>query len=85
MKKLLIALCSVMVFALSSCNYQVVDIDLKFTKVHIFEAHKCYEIESWRDYEDGEQIQVDIKGYGKVLLSANTAMLIKDKCPICGE
>ena len=50
------------------CNYQIVDFNYKFTKVHMSfdgEHYQCYDIDSWRDYEDGEQIQVDIDGPNK--------------------
>lgn len=84
MKKKILLL-AIIGLSASSCNYQVIDFDLQFKKVHIFENGKCYEISSWRDYEDGEQFQVDIKGYGKVLLSSYSAILVQDKCPICGD
>lgn len=70
------------------CNYQIVDFNYKFTKVHMSfdgEHYQCYNIESWRDYEDGEQIQVDIDGYGTVLASSVNAILIQDKCPYCDK
>lgn len=73
------------IVCLASCNYEVFDTTYGYKKVHTTfdgEEYKCYEINSWTDYE-GEQIQVDIKGYGKVLLSSYTSYLIEDKCPYC--
>ena len=81
MKKILISLLSVLL--LTGCNYQVIDYNLKFKKVHLYESNCCYEITSWRDYENGEQIQVSIKEKGTVLLSANSCFLVEDRCPIC--
>lgn len=67
---------------LTGCNYQAMDFNLKYNLVHIYETDKCYKILSWRDY-DGEQLQVDVVGYGKILISSYNCMLIVDKCPIC--
>lgn len=81
MKKLLLsALCLTL---LCSCNYQMVDVNYNYKKVHLYETDKCYEINSWKDYEDGEQIQVDIKDSGVILLSSYNCFLVQDKCPIC--
>lgn len=68
---------------LCSCNRQVFDFQLEYTKVHVFETSRCYEITKWKDYEDGDQIQVEIKDYGFCLFHANQIVLIKDKCPFC--
>ena len=88
MKKLLIVLSFIFLsFSLSSCNYEMMDMHYQFDKVHTtFDGvhYQCYEIESWTDFE-GEQIQVNIKGYGIVLLSSYNSYLIKDKCPYCDK
>ena len=68
---------------LTGCNYQLVDYDYKYTKVHIYETNKCYEIKTWMDYEDGEQLQIDITDKGKILISSYSCFLVKEKCPIC--
>lgn len=78
MKKILL----LTLMLLTGCNYQVVDLNLKYTKVHIYSENKCYKISSWKDY-DGEQLQVDIEGYGKILLSSYNCALIADDCPFC--
>ena len=84
MKKVLSLLSFVLLSVfLTSCNYEILDVQYKFNKVHATfdgENYQCYEIKSWTDYE-GEQIQVDIKGYGKVLLSSYNSILVEDKCP----
>ena len=81
MKKLILALLATL--SLTACNKQLIDLNYNYKKVHHFDTHRCYEISSWRDYEDGDQIQVDIKGYGRVLFYANQIALIEDKCPFC--
>lgn len=50
-----------MSFALTGCNKQLIDLNLKFKRVHIFDTGECYEISSWTDYEDSDQIQVKLK------------------------
>ena len=79
-KILALALTTIM---LTSCNKKVFDFNYEYSKVHLYETGCCYEINNWRDYQDGEQIQVDIKGYGIVLTSSISCFLVKDKCPIC--
>lgn len=70
---------------LSGCNKQLFDTNFKFTKVHVFATNKCYEITSWTDYDDSEQIQVKIKDYGTCLFYSNQIVLIESKCPFCGH
>ena len=84
MKKVLsLILMFITVLLLSGCNKQIVDFKNHFKKVHIVAEKKCYEIEKWTDYEDGDQIQVKIKGYGYCLFHSNQIILVEDKCPIC--
>lgn len=80
--KLLLMLLCITSLSLVGCNKQIMDFDYKFEKVHIYETNSCYEIKSWKDYE-GEQLQLDIKDYGKVLISNLDCFLVKDKCFIC--
>ena len=83
MNRLALALLSVATLYLTGCNKQILDLNYKYTKVHHFDTYHCYEISSWRDYEDGDQIQLEIKGYGKILFYANQIALIEDRCPFC--
>ena len=83
MKKLLIACLAILSLAMTGCNQQLIDLNYKFTKVHVFATDKCYEIKSWKDYEDSEQIQVNVKGYGTCLFYSNQIVLIESKCPFC--
>jgi hypothetical protein len=72
-----------MSFALTGCNKQLIDLNLKFKRVHIFDTGECYEISSWTDYEDSDQIQVKLKTGETILLSAGVrfALVDKDVCP----
>ena len=84
MKKLLLGFLLVFTLALTSCNKQLIDLNYRYTKVHLYETNTCYEIESWKDY-DGEQLQVHIKGKGNILISSTSCFLVEDKCPICDK
>lgn len=89
MRKISLLIITLMcMICLTSCgNYEVFDTTYDFKKVHTtFDGveYKCYEISSWTDYE-GEQIQVDIVGYGKVILSSYNSCLIENKCPYCDQ
>lgn len=72
-----------MAFILSGCNKQLIDLNLKFKRVHIFDTGECYEITKWTDYEDSDQIQVKLKTGETILLSAGVkfALVDKDVCP----
>ena len=83
MKKLLLGLLLVFTLTLTGCNKQLIDWNYSYKKVHIYETNTCYDISSWTDYEDGEQLQVHIKGKGKILISSTSCFLVEDKCPIC--
>ena len=84
MKKLILVLLATAALSLTGCNKQLIDLSsYKFRKIHHFDSHRCYEIDSWRDFSDSDQIQVEIKGYGKVLFHTNQIALIEDKCPFC--
>jgi hypothetical protein len=83
MKKLLLGLLLVFTLTLTGCNKQLIDLNYSYKKVHIYETNTCYDISSWTDYEDGEQLQVHIKDKGKILISSTSCFLVEDKCPIC--
>ena len=72
-----------MSFALAGCNKQLIDLNLKFKRVHIFDTGECYEISSWTDYDDSDQVQVKLKTGETILLSAGVrfALVDKDVCP----
>lgn len=84
-KKLFLLPVALLAFSLVGCgNQQVFDTNWSFEKVHVFSENKCYKITSWRDFDDGDQIQVKMENYGAVLFHANQIALIENKCPFCG-
>jgi len=77
MKKIL--LIGGLLLLLTGCNYEPIDLTYSYNKAVCnydgdkFELH----IDGWKDYTDGEQIQV--KSGGKVyLISANKCYFIKE-------
>lgn len=69
------------VFALISCNYQMVDLNYKFDYAYISFGDgtvKKVEIASWRDYEDGEQIQITDTDGNVYLVSSFNCVLVKE-------
>lgn len=65
MNFVLIMLFFILTVFLSGCNKQVIDISYKFTYAYIeLPNGKCVEgkVSSWKDYDDGDQIQVVIDG-----------------------
>ncbi len=68
---------------LTSCNKQLFDFNLKFNRIHIFDTGECYEITSWNDYADGDQIQVKLKTGETVLIGAGVKFVLIDTvdCP----
>lgn len=86
MKKFIVklAVIAALLPGLSSCNKTVLDFNFVYDKVHLYETGKCYKIKEWKDYE-GEQLQVKLEDDTVVLTSAQKAMLIKGKCPICDK
>lgn len=84
MKKILATLLIMllMVAILSSCgNKQVIDLTYKFDRAIISLPNGDVvdgEIESWLDYEDGDQIQVKINGV-TYLVHSSDIVLIKEK------
>lgn len=75
---LLIMAVVVLVLMATACNYQVVDLQYSFDYAYIklpngdiIEGH----VDNWRDYEDGEQIQVTIGGVTYLTNSYNCTLV----------
>lgn len=66
--------------ALASCNYQMADLnyDFDYAYIDIGGTVKKVEIKSWRDYEDGEQIQITDKDGNIYLTSSFNCTLVKE-------
>lgn len=85
MKKILLAILMLLTtICLTGCNKMILDIDYKFEKCHFHDKDICLNIKSWNDY-DGEQIQIKLEDGTVILTSSYNAMLIKGKCPFCGD
>lgn len=78
MKKLMaIVLAVVMLLSLSACNKQIIDMNYTFNYAiiqlpngEIIEG----KVQSWTDFEDGDQIQVKIDGVTYLVHSANIVL-----------
>lgn len=84
MKKILVTILTLMLMAatLSSCgNYQVFDTTYEFDRAIISMPNGEIiegKVDSWKDYEDGDQIQVKINGV-TYLVHSSDVVLIKEK------
>ena len=78
MKKILvIALLCFMVF-LCSCNYQMVDLTYNFDYAYIKLPNGEViegEVQAWRDYEDGDQLQVTINDVTYLTHASNVCLI----------
>ncbi len=76
---IIIIITGLIIFLLTGCNKQIFDVDYTFNKIICnYDGDKFeLKIDKWKDYEDGEQLQ--IKSNGKTyLLSANKCYMIGD-------
>ena len=76
--KILCAFLIAVVFVLTACNYQVIDLQYNFNYVYIqLQNGELIEgkVESWTDYEDGEQLQVTIDGVTYLTNSYNCTLV----------
>lgn len=75
-KCLIVAL--LMIFALTGCNRQLKDFTYKFDYAIIeLQNGEVVEgkVESWLDFEDGDQIQVKINGVTYLVHSCNVTLI----------
>lgn len=82
MKRLIsIILVLVFMFILCGCNMQVVDTTYKYDRVILEMPDGTIvsgKVDSWKDYDDGDQIQVKIEGT-TYLVHSTDIVLINDK------
>lgn len=83
MKKLIVLLLVTLalIFTLCSCNYQMVDLVYAYDYAIISygdSTTKRVEVQSWRDYEDGEQIQIVSTDGTVYLVSSFNCVLVKE-------
>ena len=76
MKKILVAL--IMAVTLTGCNKQIVDFTYTFDSAIIELPNGEViggKVDSWKDYEDGDQIQVTIDGVTYLVHSSNICLI----------
>ena len=79
MKKImLIALIALSMALLASCNKQIIDTTYQYNYAYI-DVSGAYRVqgavESWTDYQDGDQIQVKIDGVTYLVHSENVTLV----------
>jgi hypothetical protein len=78
MKKFIaVILILIMVFVLTGCNKQIIDLNYHFNYAIIQLPNGDIvegEVQSWTDFEDGDQIQVKIDGVTYLVHSANVSL-----------
>lgn len=66
MKKIFVAAASIaMILSMTGCNRQIIDTTFSYNRaiVHLPDGTVVDgKVQSWKDYEDGDQIQVKIDG-----------------------
>lgn len=79
MKKLLVAIITMMlVVTMGACNKQVFDTTLKFDKAIVALPDGQIvrgKVDSWTDYEDGDQIQVKVEGITYLVHSSQIVLI----------
>lgn len=76
----LASLASLLLLILSACNYQIIDTTYTFDKAIISMPDGSIltgDVVSWKDYGDGDQIQVKI-GNSTYLVHSSNVVLIKE-------
>lgn len=64
---------------LSGCNYQAIDLNYNYDYaiINIDGEYQKIEIDGWRDYEDGEQLQITAKDGTVYLTNSFNCTLVK--------
>ena len=79
MKKLMIMIA--LVIMLTGCNRQVIDLTYHYDRAIIQLPNGEIidgEVESWTDYEDGDQLQIKIDGVTYLVHSQDVALIAED-------
>ena len=71
---------------LSGCNKQIIDLNYEFTNAYVKIGDEWVDLEifSWKDYEDGEQIQLKLRDGTVFIVHSANCVLYKGKLPIRG-
>lgn len=79
MKKLIIiALIIVMLLTFTACNKQIIDLTYSYERAIIELPNGdvvAGKVDSWTDYEDGDQLQVKIDGKQYLVHSSNVVLI----------
>jgi len=76
MRKIFIGVCAALL--LTGCNRQIIDLTYNFNKaiITLGDGTKIDgEVESWRDFDDGDMIQVTINGKTYLTHSSNVLLI----------
>lgn len=78
MKKIILALS---LFVLVGCNRQLIDLNYRFTyaKVIIGNEVEIYKIRSWKDFPEGDQIQITLENGTTILTHSTNVILYSEK------
>lgn len=82
MKKIIAALALISMVAVTGCNRDMIDTVLSYDKAIVQLADGTIvkgKVESWRDYDDGEQVQIKIDGTIYLVHVENVSLLKKDE------
>lgn len=77
--KIAVIMCIALVaIGISGCNYDLIDTQYKFNYAYINvsgQYHVEGKVESWTDYEDGDQLQVTIDGVTYLTHASNVTLV----------
>lgn len=74
----LLALMFILAAVLSGCNRQIIDVTYSFDKAIISLPNGEIvegKVDSWKDYDDGDQIQVKVNGITYLVHSENVVLI----------
>lgn len=78
MKKIILVLS---LFVLVGCNRQLIDLNYRFTyaKVIIGNEVEIHKIRSWKDFPEGDQIQITLENGTTILTHSTNVILYSEK------
>lgn len=79
MKKILVIFASIaMILSMTGCNRQIIDTTFSYNRaiIHLPDGTVIDgKVQSWKDYEDGDQIQVKIDGVTYLVNCMNIVLI----------
>lgn len=69
-----------MMVVFSGCNKQIIDLQYsyKYAIINRYDGEQIIKISSWRDYSDGDQIQITAEDGTVYLLHSSKVILVSD-------